>query len=243
MELLLVLGVGLAAGTLSGIVGFGSSIMLMPVLVIVFGPLHAVPIMAIAAILANLSRVAIWWREVHWRAGAAYAVTAVPAAALGARTLLVLPPPLIEGVLGVFFLSMIPARRWLAARGFRLRPPHLMAIGVVIGFLTGIVVTTGPITAPIFLATGLVKGAFIATEAAGSLAVYLGKTAVFRYFGALPLPVITQGLITGASLMLGTWIAKRFVLRLHPDRFRLLMDALMLLSGLTILYTAIGVRS
>ena len=42
--------------------------------------------------------------------------------------------------------------------------------------------------------------------------------------------------------MVGAWIAKRFVLRLHPDRFRLLMDALMLLSGLTMLWTAfIGV--
>ena len=237
------LGVGLVAGTLSGIVGFGSSIMLMPVLVLVFGPLHAVPIMAIAAILANVSRVLIWWREVDWRACAAYSLTAAPAAALGARTLLVLPPPLIEGALGVFFLLMIPARRWLAARGFRLRPAHLLVIGAGIGFLTGIVVTTGPITAPIFLAAGLVKGAFIATEAAGSLAVYLSKTAVFRLFGALPAPVITQGLITGASLMAGAWIARRFVLRLHPDRFRLLMDTLMLLSGLAMLWSAIGVRS
>ena len=232
------LGVGLAAGTISGIVGFGSSIMLMPVLVIVFGPLQAVPIMAIAAVLANLSRVLIWWREVDWRACAAYSLTGAPAAALGARTLLALPPPLIEGALGVFFLLMIPARRWLAARGFRLGPVHLLVIGAVVGFLTGIVVTTGPITAPIFLATGLVKGAFIATEAAGSLAVYASKTTVFRHFGALPLPVIVQGVITGASLMLGAWIAKRFVLRLHPDRFRLLMDALMLLSGLAMLYTA-----
>ncbi|MGH7397193.1 MAG: sulfite exporter TauE/SafE family protein [Candidatus Rokuibacteriota bacterium] len=238
MELLFVLGVGLAAGTISGIVGFGSSIMLMPVLVIVFGPLQAVPIMAIAAILANLARVLIWWREVAWRAGAAYSLTGVPAAALGARTLLVLPPSLIEGTLGVFFLLMIPARRWLAAHGFRLRLSHLVVIGAVIGFLTGIVATTGPITAPIFLAYGLVKGAFIATEAAGSLAVYLSKAAVFRHFGALPLDVITQGLITGASLMAGAWIAKRFVLRLHPDRFRLLMDALMLISGLSMLYAA-----
>lgn len=238
MELLFVLGVGLAAGTISGIVGFGSSIMLMPVLVIVFGPLHAVPIMAIAAILANLSRVLIWWREVDWRAVAAYSLTGVPAAALGARTLLVLPPRLIECALGIFFLLMIPARRWLAARGFRLRLAHLLVLGAVIGFLTGIVVTTGPITAPIFLSYGLVKGAFIASEAAASLAVYGSKTAVFRHFGALPLPVITQGLITGASLMVGAWIAKRFVLRLHPDRFRLLMDALMLLSGLAMLYTA-----
>jgi uncharacterized membrane protein YfcA len=243
VELLFVLGVGLAAGTISGIVGFGSSIMLMPVLVIVFGPLHAVPIMAIAAILANCSRVVIWWREVDWRAVAAYSITGVPAAALGARTLLVLPPRLIEGALGFFFLAMIPARRWLAARGFALRLPHLVIIGAVVGFLTGIVVTTGPITAPIFLAYGLVKGAFIASEAAGSLAVYLSKAAVFRRFGALPLEVITQGLITGASLMIGAWLAKSFVLRLHPDRFRLLMDGLMLISGLTMLWAAFGVRS
>ena len=240
MELAVVLAVGLAAGTISGIVGFGSSMMLMPVLVLAFGPLHAVPIMAIAAILANLSRVLIWWREVDWRAVAAYSITGVPAAALGARTLLVLPPRLIEGVLGLFFLAMIPARRWLQARGYRLRPRHLLVIGALVGFLTGIVVTTGPITAPIFLSYGLVKGAFIATEAAGSLAVYLSKTAVFRQFGALPLPVVVQGLITGASLMAGAWLAKRFVLRLHPDRFRLLMDALMLLSGLTMLWTAVG---
>ena len=235
------LAVGLAAGTISGIVGFGSSIMLMPVLVLVFGPLHAVPIMAIAAILANLSRVLIWWREIDWRAVAAYSITGVPAAALGARTLLVLPPRLIEGALGLFFLGMIPARRWLQARGYRLGPRQLLVIGAVVGFLTGIVVTTGPITAPIFLAYGLVKGAFIATEAAGSLAVYLSKAAVFRRFGVLPLPVVVQGLITGASLMAGAWLAKRFVLRLHPDRFRLLMDALMLLSGLTMLWA--GVRS
>jgi uncharacterized protein len=54
----------------------------------------------------------------------------------------------------------------------------------------------------------------------------------------MPLAVIVQGLITGASLMAGAWIAKRFVLRLHPDRFRLLMDALMLVSGLTMMYAA-----
>ena len=113
------LAVGLAAGTISGIVGFGSSIMLMPVLVVAYGPLHAVPIMAIAAILANLSRVIIWWREVDWRAVAAYSVTGVPAAALGARTLLALPPRLIEGALGVVLPRHDPGAA-LARRARRL---------------------------------------------------------------------------------------------------------------------------
>ena len=77
--------------------------------------------MAIAAILANLSRVLIWWREVDWRAVAAYSLTGVPAAALGARTLLVLPPRLMNARSASSSSLMIPARRWLAARGFRLR--------------------------------------------------------------------------------------------------------------------------
>ena len=74
---LFVLIVGLLAGTISGIVGTGSSIMLMPVLVYQYGPKEAVPIMAIAAVMANFSRILAWWREVDWRACLAYSVTGI----------------------------------------------------------------------------------------------------------------------------------------------------------------------
>ena len=60
MEFIAVLLLGLLAGTVGGVVGFGASIMLMPVLVMVFGPREAVPIMSVASILANGSRVAVW---------------------------------------------------------------------------------------------------------------------------------------------------------------------------------------
>ena len=226
------------AGTLSGIVGFGSSIMLMPVLVIVYGPLQAVPIMGIAAVMANLSRIVAWWQEVDWRACGAFAATGMPASALGAATLLSLPPRVVEGALGVFFLLMIPARRWLAARGMRLSRAQLAAIGMPLGYLTGIVVTTGPISVPIFLAYGLSKGAFIATEAAGSFAIFVAKLAVFRGFGALPLNIVAEGLIAGSSLMAGAFLAKGFVRRFEPDQFRMLMDGLMLVSGIAMLVSA-----
>ena len=240
MEYFVILAVGLVAGTISGIVGFGSSIMLMPVLVVVFGPLEAVPIMGVAALMANFSRILVWWREIDWRATAVYSATGVPAAALGARTLLVLPPRLMEALLGAFFLLMIPARRALLARNYKLRLWHLALVGAPIGFLTGIVVSTGPINTPFFLAYGLTKGAFLATEAAGSLAVYMSKAMVFRSFGALPLAAVAKGLIIGTSLMAGSFLAKRFVLRLEADRFRLLMDGLLLLSGISMLVAALA---
>ena len=199
MMWLAVLALGLAAGTLSGIVGFGASIMLMPALMFTFGPREAVPIMAIAALLANLSRVLVWWREIDWRANAYYCVTAVPMAALGARSLLVLDPRLVEGILGGLFLVMIPARRWLLARGLRVKPWHLTLVGAGIGFLSGMVASTGPINTPFFLAYGLVKGAYLATEALGSMAIGLTKAMVFRRFDALPLETVVRGLLIGSS--------------------------------------------
>ncbi len=239
MEFALVLLLGLVAGTVGGVLGFGTSIMLMPALVLVFGPREAVPIMAISAIMANASRVAAWWREVDWRVTAAYSATGIPAAALGAKTLLTLPVGVIELVLGVFFIAMIPLRRWMARKQWTLNLWHMALVGLVIGFITGIVVSTGPINAPFFLAYGLVKGAYLGTEAMGSLAVYIAKAITFRSFDALPLEIIVKGLIIGSSLVAGAFIAKRVLHKIDSEKFKLMMDGLLLLAGLTMLWAAL----
>ncbi|MBB6733855.1 sulfite exporter TauE/SafE family protein [Cohnella zeiphila] len=234
-----VLFVGLLAGAISGVIGTGSSIMLLPVLVFSFGPKQAVPIMALAAILANVSRALAWRREIDWRAWAAYSVTGVPAAAIGARTLLVLPATLVDVALGLFFLVMIPARRVIDAKKLRIRWWQLSAAGAVIGFLTGVVLSTGPLSVPAFTAYGLTKGAFLSTEAASSLALYISKAVTFRELGALPPEVMLQGAIVGSSLMAGTFLAKRIVQRMSVASFRFVLDILLLVSGISLLWTAI----
>ena len=239
MGFLFVLIVGLIAGTISGIVGTGSSIMLMPVLVYQYGPKQAVPIMAVAAVLANLSRILAWWREVDWRACAAYSVTGIPAAALGARTLLALPSHAVDVSIGVFLIAMVPVRHWLARHELKANLWHLAIGGAVIGYITGIVASTGPLSVPLFLFYGLTKGAFLATEAASSLGLYLSKSVTFERFGALTTDLVVKGLIAGSSLMFGAFIAKRFVLHLKPDAFRIIMDAIMLAAGLSLLWTAV----
>jgi uncharacterized protein len=239
METLLVLAVGLLAGTLGGIVGTGSSLLLMPVLVLRHGPVEAVPVMALAAFLGNLGRVLAWRREVDWRAAGAYCATAVPGAVLGVRTLLAVPPGVIESALGLFFLAMVPARRWLGRSQLALSVPQLALLGAPLGFLTGVVVSTGPLTVPVFTAYGLAPGPLLGTEALASLAVYATKLAAFRGFGALPPHVLAWGAVTGAALMAGSFLGKQLVLRIAPATFRLLIDALMACSGLTLLWAAL----
>ena len=237
---LLILALGLVAGCIGGIIGTGSSIILLPVLVHTFGPKEAVPIMAVASVLGNFARVMAWRREVDWRAVGWYAIPGVPAAALGARTLLALPPAAIDLALGVFFLAMIPLRRLHAGAGPRLAHWHLAVAGAVIGFVTGIVLSTGPLSVPVFAAYGLTGGAFLATEAAGAMTLYVTKVLTFRTLGAMPWSVFAQGLLVGSSLMAGTYAGKAVVRRMSADFFRHVLDAVMLVSGLSLIATAIG---
>jgi uncharacterized membrane protein YfcA len=236
---LLVLAVGYVAGTVSGIVGTGATIILLPVLVFAFGPRAAIPIMAIVALMSNFAKITSWWRDIDWRATAAYALGGIPGAALGARTMLSLPPQVVDIALGTFFLVMIPGRRWLARRNFRIGPWLLVPVGAVIGFLTGVVVSTGPISVPVFTAYGLAKGAFIATEAAGSLALYISKATTFRSFGALPVDIVIKGLISGSSVMAGTYTARLIVERLSIAAFQRLLDGVMAISGLALIWAAV----
>jgi uncharacterized membrane protein YfcA len=236
---LLVLVVGFVAGTVSGIVGTGATIILLPALVFAFGPKAAIPIMAIVALMSNFAKITSWWREIDWRATTAYAVGGIPGAALGARTMLILPAHTIDAALGLFFIVMVPIRHWLTSHHRGLGLGGLLLAGLGIGFLTGIVVSTGPLSVPAFSAYGLVKGAFIATEAAGSLALYISKAATFRTFGALPTDIVIKGLISGSSVMAGTYAARMIVERLNIASFNRLLDVVMLISGAALLWAAL----
>lgn len=232
-----VLIAGLAAGTISGIIGTGASILLLPIVVLQFGPQQAIPIMAIASVMGNIGKSLAWWRAINWRAFWAYSITGVPGAALGAKTLLELPASIVEIMLGLFFLLMIPARRWMRARDFHLPVWQLAIAGGVIGFLTGIVLSTGPLSIPAFAAIGLGKGALLSTEAVASLALMMSKVATFQQLGALPWPQIVQGLIVGGAMMAGSFIGKYVVDRMSIQTFEFLLDLMLLIAAITMLWT------
>lgn len=239
MEWLYILPIALFAGTVGGVVGFGSGVIMVPILAWTFGAKAAVPIMAVAGLLANASRVAVWWRELDRPACLVYCLTAVPAAALGASTFLELNVYAVEFALGCFLIAVVPARIWLARRALKIARWHLAIVGAVIGFLAGIVASTGPINAPFFLAYGLTKGAYLATEAFGSAAVAITKSGLFGYFGALDQTNLLRGLAVGGGLMVGSYLGKSIVLRMKVRDFDHIMSGVILVSGVAMMVTAL----
>lgn len=226
------------AGALSGIVGTGSSLLLLPVLVHAYGPKGALPIMAMAAIIGNISRVLAWWSRIDWRAVSAYVSTGVPMAALGAHTLLMLPARSVDVALGLFFWCMVPLRRHLHQSKRKISWVLLSACGGGIGFLTGLVLSTGPISVPVFTAYGLSGGGFLGTEAASALLLYISKVSTFAAQSALSKQIILQGLLVGAGIMLGTVASKPMVLKLSPAIFGRWIDAMLVVSGASLLWAA-----
>jgi hypothetical protein len=73
----------------------------------------------------------------------------------------------------------------------------------------------------------------------GSMAVGLTKAIVFQRFDALPPETVGRGLLVGATLMVGSRLAKGFVLRLGAGQFRLLMDCLLAAAGLVLVWGAL----
>ncbi|AMM18900.1 hypothetical protein AX769_00535 [Frondihabitans sp. PAMC 28766] len=231
LTLVLLFVLALAAGVLGGIVGTGSSLILLPLLVLLYGPRVAVPVMGIAAVMANIGRVIAWWREIQWRPVIAYSLPGIPAAALGAHTLLSIPPTVVDVCLAVFFVVMIPLRRLARRRELHLRLRHMVIAGAVVGFLTGLVLSTGPLSVPIFTGYGLSGGAFLGSEAASSLMLYGGKLTVFGTAGALSPVIVARGLIIGAALLIGALAARRIVSRIAARTYEVLIDAVLVVGA------------
>ncbi|KQO61327.1 sulfite exporter TauE/SafE family protein [Curtobacterium sp. Leaf261] len=235
LTLALLSALAIAAGVLGGVVGTGSSLILLPVLVVLYGPRAAVPIMGIAAVMGNVGRVIAWWRDIRWRPVLAYSLPGIPAAALGAHTLLSIPPGIVDVCLAAFFLVLIPARRVVARRRMHIRLWQMAAAGAVVGFLTGLVLSTGPLSVPVFTGYGLSGGAFLGSEAASSVVLYLSKLSAFEAAGALPGDVLLRGLVIGSALLIGSVAAKSIVRRLHPRAFGLLIDGVLVVGAVGML--------
>lgn len=236
----LILGLlGIGAGLIGGVVGFGTTIILMPPLVYVHGSMLTIPIIAITAIIINLTRVFIWWHSINWKVCVVYSACAIPAVILGANTLILMNQRVIEILLGIFLLLLIPIRRWMRRQQLVVALWQMGLVGAGIGYFTGIVATTGAINTPFFLAFGLTKGAYLGTEAASSLSIFLTKAVVFHELEVIDQVSILEGLFLGVCVFIGSLLSKRIVLKMHEEQFIQIMEWVIAISGITILVMSI----
>jgi uncharacterized membrane protein YfcA len=232
----LLLGVvAFVAATLAAVTGFGGAAVLLPVLVLRFGVREAVPILTVAQLIGNASRVWFNRHELDLPVVAWFTLGAVPAAVVGGLLFATAPLSALTRLLGLFLLALVVYRRLGTGKLPRLSARGFAPLGAVSSFLSALLGSVGPLMAPFFLAYGLVRGAYIGTEALATVVMHVTKLAVYAGASLLGGENVAVGLVLGPVMVLGSFVGKRIVDRLSERVFVLLVEATLVVAGLRFL--------
>ena len=224
----------LLASTLAAVTGFGGAAVLLPALVALFGIREAVPILTVAQLIGNASRV--WFNrvEVNWRVVGWFALGAVPFALLGGFLFAKAPLAALTRLLGAFLLLVVVWRH-IHPKPKSFPVASFAGIGAGASFLSALLGSVGPIMAPFFLAYGLVKGAYIGTEALSTVVMHIVKLIAYRQTAVLTLSGALIGLGLGPVMILGSFLGKRILDRLPEKVFVAIIEGVLIVAGLLFL--------
>src|SRR4030043_392228 len=109
-----IIATALIASILAAVAGFGGAVVMLPVLVWAVGIQDAIPVLTIAQLIGNLSRVVLNKRELKWPVVWHFALGAVPSAVIGGIIFATAPAAALVRLLGAFLMLMVIYRhtRW-----------------------------------------------------------------------------------------------------------------------------------
>lgn len=225
----------LIGSIVGGVAGFGGGLILLPVVAWVLGVRAVAPVLTVAMLFGNVAR--IWWsrHEVDRRVVVRYLLGAVPTTFIGVMLYAGTPSTWLARIIGLFMIAAIPLRRAMLASRVEVRLRHFPVLGALTGLLSALVVTTGPFIVPFFLAYGLRRGAFVGTESVCALGMHLSRGLAFARYSLLGADTVALGCVLGGTMFVGAWIGRRLLERMSDRVFLLLIEALLLVSGLQFL--------
>ncbi len=228
--------VAFVAAMLAAVTGFGGAAVLLPMLVFVFGVREAIPILTVAQLIGNASRVWFNRHELEWKIVAWFALGAIPMAILGGMLFARAPLTALTRILGAFLILIVVWRH--VRHGSAWKPPvkSFAIIGAGSSFLSALLGSVGPLMAPFFLAYGLTKGAYIGTEALATVVMHLTKLAAYKESAILPLHAVLAGLALGPIMVFGSFAGKRVVDRLPERVFIRIIELTLLAAGVLFIF-------
>lgn len=236
MNIILII-VGFVAGILSGAVGFGGGMVLLPVVTYFFGISFAIPACTIAQMLSNLSRVVMGLKEVKWKSAGYFLITAAPLTALGAYGFSIAPKVLMTRILCigliVFAVLKLTGKMTLPAK-----PATMLVGGGVTGLINGLLGISGPLSSAVFLTLGLSPVSYIASEACAATAMHVIKAVVYGKLNFINPEVLLTGLAIGAAMMLGNFIAMKLIKGIHSKLYQSIVAACMIVLSVFMFITA-----
>lgn len=227
--------------TISGLSGYGSGLLMPIVLVPLIGPLAVVPVLAVAAVFNNASRLVAFRDRIYWRRAFEMILAAVPFCVLGAGFYTTLSGRGAMFAIGVVLILVVPARHFLLRRPIGMWRSGALMAGAVYGFLIGSTPGAGVILIAILIGMGLTGRSVIATDSLVSLVVGLVKVMTFQTLGFLPWEWWGYALVIGVCGVPGAFLARWLVDRMSLSLQGAVLDGGVVIGGGVLILRGIGV--
>lgn len=228
MTCLILVAVGLFAGFLSGSVGFGGGMILLPVITYFFGVEVAVPVSTIAQLMSNLSRVGMGWKSIRWKFAGQFLLLAVPFTVLGAVGFSLVPKRPMTAVLGCA-LIVFAVMKLRGKMNLPHRPATMIVGGGITGFINGLLGISGPLSSACYLTLNLAPVCYIATEATSAVVMHVVKAVVYGKLKLMSGSILLNGLYIGAAMMIGNFIALKCIGKVQNKVYRKIVAVVMIL--------------
>lgn len=235
-DLILLFFASLFAAIVSGAAGFGGALLLLPVVTNIVGVKAAIPILTIAQIIGNASRVAFNWRELKWKPIFLFLLTAMPFAMVGSYLFSIIDAHKIKAGVGLLLILLVIYRRFYRKTSHTSEKGMLIGGGVT-GFISGIAGSAGPLGAAFFLGLGLTPTAYIASEALTAFFMHVVKITMYNRLAFLGQQELVIGLFVGVAMIIGSWLGKMIIVRLPQKTFILIVEALLVISGIQLIFS------
>ena len=236
--LLIMMAAAFGTAVFHSVSGLAGALFLVILLTPLLGLKVAVPLVAVAVTISNLTRFWVFHKELHVPIFSYIMATALPGMIIGSIMFVFMPVRSVLILFGVFLLVSIPARRLFEHRNIKVQPRGFLAVGPIYGFIGGVTMGAGLILAPFFLGAGLVRGQIVAMTAAIGIVLNFTKTIVFGASPLLNWPLIGVGVILGLCTMPGAWLGKWILNRTSLRAHTFLVEGIMIGGAVFFFYRA-----
>ncbi len=222
--------------------GFGSGLIAVGTLALVFPEIRDVVVLLLLVVLpAELGVAFASRRLIRWRETGGLLCGVVPGVILGTHVLKTGSPTLVLSALGAFLVTM-SAGFLLLRDGFRVRWPRWVVAptGLVSGLLTGLFGTGGPPLIVFYHLAGLDKGGFRGNLMAVFVAMTLLRVASYSAQGLITGERLWSGLAVLPASLLGAWLGQRVHVQISEAVFRRLVSGLLGVIGALLLLRNLG---
>jgi uncharacterized membrane protein YfcA len=182
--------------------------------------------------MGNFSRAGLGYKEIQWRPVIYFCLGALPAAVIGSMVFVELPSGLIMQAIAVFLLAIVMLRHLNVK--YALSEKWFIPWGALVGFLSAVLGSAGPIGAVAFLSLNLAPTAYVASEAVTAVLMHLTKTVVYGRYALLTAQDLITGVILGLAMVAGSWTARRFIKNISGKVFGYFVDVLLIVAAFSL---------